>query len=145
MVYAPPQTTTATISRGTRGVLVVEVNQMVLGESPHLADAVHRLCEHAVTYGKTLVVTVSSGSGKQYMSINPDGHVSPAAAPAPGLAERRRTLGPLNLGSSEVDVISRNEWVEKHLLDPAMATPDPHRPGVDEASTKKRTGLFRRR
>lgn len=132
-----PQVVMATIFRNDRGALVVEVGDMVLGERPHLAEAVHCLCEHAIAYQQALVVTITSGSGKQYMSIDKTGQVSPAAAPAPRTA--RQTFAPRDLSTSRYDEDASHQWVQKFILDPNQSAPQQAEP-----EKKRRRGLFRR-
>lgn len=140
-----PDITPATIARGDRGTLVVEVDGMALGDSPHLADAVHCLCEFAIRQQQALVVTVTSGSGKQYMSIDKTGLVSPAAAPAP------RNVSPMSdafvapkerdLAHARSDEITSNQWVQRYILDPTQASPAPPE---QTPPPRRRRGLFRR-
>ena len=138
----PPEITPAVVSRGARGALVVEIDGMIVGESPHLADAVHTLCEHAVRQQIMMVVSVASGAGRQYMTIDRNGIVSPSAAPAPrSAAPRPPSLTAPTLGASPNDEITQNEWVERYILDPANATPATDEP----VPAKRRRSIFGRR
>ncbi|KQP62865.1 hypothetical protein [Nocardioides sp. Leaf285] len=138
----PAPTKTATISRGLRSALVVEIEGMVVGERPDLADAVYALCEYAMNTQVVLVVKVSSGSGHQHMTIDTAGQVSYSAAPAPRSASSRPPAAlTRSLATNSNEQITSSQWVERYILDPAQATPDQTRP----TEATRRRGLFGRR
>lgn len=127
----------AAIRRSPTGRLAVSVSEMILGEESTLAAAVSRLCGYAIHAEVTLVATVTSGAGKRYLMIGSDGVVHPVAAPAPARTDYVPIPfddKPRNLGESETDELTSQEFVDRYILDPSAAE--------ESTPTRKKRRIF---
>lgn len=130
----------ATIKRSPRGRLAVTVANMELGEDPNLAVAVHRLCNYAIRHSLNIVVTITTGAGVRYMSIDTEGVAAACSAPAAAIDVSdlpEIDSEQANLGTSETDFHTTGDFVEKYILDPSAGAPPP-------PQKKRRFGFGRR-
>lgn len=126
----PPLLTPATIV-SREGKFTVAVQGVDLSVEPSRAKATTRLCREAIARAETLVVHVVDGPHRAWVTVTPDGRVSPSSPPAAGTLRANLTPAP---STEDVVAASTTDWVEDNILN---APPPP-------ATPRKRFGLRRR-